>query len=200
MMGLTHFFDNALGGSAHGVSKGGLTPFGREVVARVEQLGITVNLARASDCRRQGTSRPPDALVGMLQFTAIVPVLRVADVARSQRWYQEILGFSAVASPGSPSADSCRLQRDHTELMLRRASGSTAPRTPSEGAWDVLVRLNGDALITLLDEARRRTPLVRGPELMPDGAVEFELEDPDGHRVCISEVLTDTRGIPRAIG
>lgn len=136
----------------------------------------------------------------MLQFTAIVPVLRVADVARSQRWYQEILGFSEVAAPSAPSTDSCRLRRDHTELMLRRATGSAALRTPSEGAWDVLVRLSGDSLVTLLDEARRRTPLVRGPEIMPDGSVEFELEDPDGHRICISEVLSDTRGIPRAIG
>lgn len=136
----------------------------------------------------------------MLQFTAIVPVLRVADVARSQRWYQEILGFSEVASPNAPSPDSCRLRRDNTELMLRRAPGSTVPRTPSEGAWDVLIRLSGDALVTLLDDARRRTPLVRGPEIMPEGSVEFELEDPDGHRVCISEVLQDTAGIPRAIG
>ncbi len=136
----------------------------------------------------------------MLQFTAIVPVLRVADVARSQRWYQEILGFSEVASPNAASSDSCRLRRDQTELMLRRATGAAALRTPSAGAWDVLIRLSGDALVTLLDDARRRTPLVRGPEIMPEGSVEFELEDPDGHRVCISEVLRDTRGIPRAIG
>jgi catechol 2,3-dioxygenase-like lactoylglutathione lyase family enzyme len=136
----------------------------------------------------------------MLQFTTIVPVLRVADVARSQRWYQEILGFSEVAAPNASSSDACRLQRDQTELMLRRATGSTPTRATSEGTWDILVRLSGDTLVTLLDDARRRTPLVRGPEIMPDGSVEFELEDPDGHRICISEVLSDTRGIPRAIG
>jgi microsomal dipeptidase-like Zn-dependent dipeptidase len=48
MMGLTHFFDNALGGSAHGMDKGGLTPFGAEVVRRMEQLHVIVDLAHAS--------------------------------------------------------------------------------------------------------------------------------------------------------
>ncbi|MBC9251948.1 peptidase M19 [Pseudomonas alcaligenes] len=46
--GLTHFFDNEIGGSAHGLVKGGITPFGREVVARLEQKGMLVDLAHAS--------------------------------------------------------------------------------------------------------------------------------------------------------
>lgn len=48
MMGLTHFFDNEVGASAHGVTHGGLTPLGREVIARMEALHIIVDLAHAS--------------------------------------------------------------------------------------------------------------------------------------------------------
>lgn len=48
MIGLTHFFDNTVGGSAHGVGRGGLTDFGAEVIARMETLGIVVDLAHAS--------------------------------------------------------------------------------------------------------------------------------------------------------
>lgn len=48
MMGLTHFFDNEVGASAHGVSHAGLTPFGRQVIARMESLGIIMDLAHAS--------------------------------------------------------------------------------------------------------------------------------------------------------
>ncbi len=48
IMGPTHFFDNELGGSAHGVGKGGLTAFGRQVVQRLEERGITIDLAHSS--------------------------------------------------------------------------------------------------------------------------------------------------------
>lgn len=46
--GLTHFFDNEIGGSAHGMEKGGLTPFGREVIKRLESRKMLVDLAHAS--------------------------------------------------------------------------------------------------------------------------------------------------------
>ena len=46
--GLTHFFDNALGGSLHGVSGAGLTEFGRHVVQRAGELEIIIDVAHAS--------------------------------------------------------------------------------------------------------------------------------------------------------
>ncbi len=48
IMGLEHFFDNELGGSAHGLSKAGLTDFGRAVVRRMEELHILVDVAHSS--------------------------------------------------------------------------------------------------------------------------------------------------------
>ena len=48
MMGLTHFFDNELAGSAHGVDKYGLTELGRSLIPRMEAFGITIDLAHAS--------------------------------------------------------------------------------------------------------------------------------------------------------
>ncbi len=48
MVGLTHFFDNRVGGSAHGMQKSGLTPFGRELVAALEERAMIIDLAHAS--------------------------------------------------------------------------------------------------------------------------------------------------------
>jgi membrane dipeptidase len=46
--GLTHFFDNEIGGSAHGLDKGGLTPLGRQVIKRLEEKAMLIDLAHAS--------------------------------------------------------------------------------------------------------------------------------------------------------
>ena len=46
--GLTHFFDNEVGGSAHGLEKGGLTALGRQVVKRLEEKAMLIDLAHAS--------------------------------------------------------------------------------------------------------------------------------------------------------
>lgn len=48
LMGLTHFFDNELGGSLHGEDNAGLTPFGREVVAEMVARHMVIDLAHAS--------------------------------------------------------------------------------------------------------------------------------------------------------
>jgi microsomal dipeptidase-like Zn-dependent dipeptidase len=48
MAGLTHFFDNDLAGSMHGFKKGGLTPFGRQVVMAMEAKGMIVDVAHCS--------------------------------------------------------------------------------------------------------------------------------------------------------
>ena len=48
MIGLAHFFDNELAGSMHGEKKGGLTPFGLQIVRMMEARGMVVDLAHSS--------------------------------------------------------------------------------------------------------------------------------------------------------
>ena len=48
MAGLVHFFDNELAGSMHGIKKGGLTPFGVEIIRAMEAKGMVVDIAHSS--------------------------------------------------------------------------------------------------------------------------------------------------------
>lgn len=48
MMSPTHFFDNEMAGSAHGVTKGGLTEAGEDMIERMEARGMIVDLAHGS--------------------------------------------------------------------------------------------------------------------------------------------------------
>jgi microsomal dipeptidase-like Zn-dependent dipeptidase len=63
IFGLQHFFDNALGGSLHGISGDGLTPFGREIVTAIEERGGIIDLAHSSPAVAREvlelTHRPP---------------------------------------------------------------------------------------------------------------------------------------------
>ncbi len=73
MMGLTHFFDNDISGSAHGVEKYGLTDLGRSLIPRMESLGITIDLAHASPAAIDDTlnlaTRPVVSSHGGVQAT-----------------------------------------------------------------------------------------------------------------------------------
>ncbi len=48
IIGLAHFFDNEFAGSAHGVAKHGLTPQGRELVKRMQEKKMFIDLAHCS--------------------------------------------------------------------------------------------------------------------------------------------------------
>ncbi|UZR96472.1 dipeptidase [Chondrinema litorale] len=62
MLAPTHFFDTELGGSAHGISKEGLTDFGKEVIQRMDELEMIIDVAHAApaliDDVLEVTSRP----------------------------------------------------------------------------------------------------------------------------------------------
>lgn len=49
MMSPVHFFDNELGASAHGVLHNGLTDFGREVIKKMQEKNIIVDVAHSSE-------------------------------------------------------------------------------------------------------------------------------------------------------
>jgi microsomal dipeptidase-like Zn-dependent dipeptidase len=78
MVGLAHFFDNAVAGSAHGVGKGGLTALGRELVAELEARSMIVDLAHAS-------AATIDDVIGMARRPVVASHTGVRSVADNAR-------------------------------------------------------------------------------------------------------------------
>lgn len=73
MAGFTHFFDNEVSGSMHGEEKGGLTPFGEKVFDQLEQSGVIIDIAHASepavDAMLKRATRPLVSSHGGVQAT-----------------------------------------------------------------------------------------------------------------------------------
>jgi len=135
-----------------------------------------------------------------VRYDRAVPVLQVSDVGRSIDWYVATFGFEADPFPPKPPYGFAILRRDSTEMMLQHVD--QRPPSPSsdtcEEGWAVYLRIAGDGLLDLAKSVRRSAPLVRGPERMFYGLVEFEVLDPDGHRICVSGAVPGDADVPVA--
>lgn len=78
MMAPTHFFDNDIGGSAHGVAKGGLTEKGREMIRRMEEKRMIIDLAHAS-------AKTIDDILAMVTRPVVVSHTGVKGTCDNQR-------------------------------------------------------------------------------------------------------------------
>lgn len=78
IIGLHHFFDNALGGSLHGTRDMGLTDFGRAVVAEIEARGMVLDLAHSSPAvaREVVTLTDMPVIVSHTGLHGFCPVIR----------------------------------------------------------------------------------------------------------------------------
>jgi len=124
-------------------------------------------------------------------YQRAVPVLQVADVEKSLRWYADALGFTPDPFPKSPPYSFAILRRDGAEIMLQCADETSPANSPKrladpEFRWSIYLRIAGTTILDVAAAARQRAQLLRGPERMVYGLVEFELGDPDGYRVCVS--------------
>ncbi len=134
-----------------------------------------------------------------MRFDRAVPVLQVSDVGRSIDWYVATFGFEADPFPPQPPYGFAILRRDSTEMMLQHGDQpASSPSGACEEGWAVYLRIAGDGLLDLAKSLRRSTPLVRGPERMFYGLVEFEVIDPDGHRIVVSGAVPGDADVPAA--
>lgn len=132
----------------------------------------------------------------MIKISGAVPVLRVADVQRTLDWYGEMLGFEPHTFPQDPPFEFAVLSFASTRIMARQMPGYR--RDPRLKGWDVYLSIEGGRLRELYEDLRERVTILRPLQRMPYGDTEFDIRDPDGHVLCLGELLADTSGIPDA--
>ena len=130
-----------------------------------------------------------------MAITQAVPVLRVTDVARSIEWYRANLGFVGDPFPDKPPFQFAIVRQGEVEIMLRR--GSPPVRlNPRPYDWDVYLKREGPRLREIFAEFKERGIVTRRLERMFYGLAEFEITDPDGYVICLSQQLEDASNLP----
>ncbi len=124
-----------------------------------------------------------------------IPLLRVADVARSIEWYRGTLGFVGDPFPPKPPYQFAILRHGQTEMMLRRGS-PPARSNPRPYDWDVYLRLEGSQFREMFAQLNALGIVTRRLERMFYGLAEFEITDPDGYIICLSQMLEDASDLP----
>jgi uncharacterized glyoxalase superfamily protein PhnB len=118
----------------------------------------------------------------------LVPLLFVADIEKSARFYCETLGFSMSQSwePNDKLAW-CRLDRGDAAIMLQQATNEDGPAAG---------RGNGVEFFFLCDDAnamhaelRARGLDVKPPKVAFYGMNQLLLKDPDGYGLCFQNVV-----------
>ena len=131
-----------------------------------------------------------------MAIALLVPVLRVADVARSMDWYRTVLAFAGDPFPARPPFEFAILRQGQAELMLRRGVPPTRS-APRQYDWDVYLRREGERFRDVFAAFNARGIVTRRLEQMPYGLAEFEITDPDGYIICLSQQLADGSDLPK---
>ena len=83
--------------------------------------------------------------------------------------------------------------------MLRRGSPPVLPK-PRQYDWDVYLRLEGDRFREVFAAFNARGIVTRRLEQMPYGLAEFEITDPDGYVICLSQKIENANDLPTPAG
>jgi hypothetical protein len=105
-----------------------------------------------------------------MRMTALVPMLQTNDMARTRRWYEEVLSFHCAASQGD---EWCRLERDDIAIMFMRNAHLGPPHATATQYIYV------DDVSELWNSIKERCTAEWGPEEMHYGVDRVRGEGPE---------------------
>lgn len=119
------------------------------------------------------------------RFTRARSVLAIRELARSTRFFTEVLGFEPdMTSPPGWSF----LARDGIRVMLGECPDEMLAEETGNHSWFIHIAMDGlDAYHR--DVVSRGAQVLSPPADRPWGLREFVLRTPDGHRMVFGEVI-----------
>ncbi len=135
-----------------------------------------------------------------MHFESLTPNIMVADVARSLKFYHNILGFSIFTTlpSGDPPYDWAMVGRDGALLMLQ-SQASLAEELPlftqSEPGGALTFFIKVDDAEGLFASIRKQVRTIKAPYTSFYNMREFVIEDPDGYFLTFAQDISD-EGIP----
>ncbi|MEZ5665878.1 MAG: VOC family protein [Alphaproteobacteria bacterium] len=118
-------------------------------------------------------------------MTRAMPVLQVADVARSVAFYRDRLGFAEEGLWGDgPDFAIVRCGRVTIALDRSREGG-----VPVNQYWAAYLYVDDDVDALCARYRDAGVEIVRGPEDMFYGLRDFDVRDPDGHLLAFGADL-----------
>ena len=117
---------------------------------------------------------------GRTRFEHADPILRVADLGRSVRYYVDVLGFANAEWGGD---DVACVTRDGASIYLSQGDQG------QPGTW---VWVGVEDVEALHDEYRRTQAMILAPPQSFPWAYEMRVGDPDGHVLRIGSDPKDS--------
>jgi uncharacterized glyoxalase superfamily protein PhnB len=123
---------------------------------------------------------------------SIAPYFIVDDVVTTADYYRDKLGFKYERFWGEPPCF-CMVMRSGAVIMLSQlpTTGAMRPNRsvdPEGEAWDAYIWIeNADALVAEFKSKSVR--ITRDVSDQPYGCRDFDVEDPNGYRLCFGQDL-----------
>ena len=126
-------------------------------------------------------------------LNAMVPMLAVADLGRTMRFYCDELGFKVANTStrsGDPAIVWCMLRRDRVSLMFNGPGARIGDEPPGRpGDFQILYFYPDDVRALHAGWKAKGLP-VTDLRVTTYCMREFELRDPDGYRLWFGEETT----------
>ena len=122
-----------------------------------------------------------------IAFNGVTPFLKTNDLARTIRFYVDLLGFVADSQWPADHPTDCILDNGQVHLAFDTDPQNRYPAPALSGQlW-----IDVDNVLALHARLVGKVPIEWGPEVYGYGRREFAIKDPNGYLLAFSERTTE---------